>query len=210
MRCFILLLLAASSWADEAQIAQIRQRGAELVLQLVTEDAAIVLRLHENGKAPLAEVQRSERRRLDAELALLDAKMLNAEATKVLVDKRLDILGKIEQLEAKRLAAARKLAAAGAGTVGKREIAHQLAWIERDYALQMKAKPAKARWLTAHRERQRAKVFANAAQKTLARLEALHKAGAATAKQVLEAKVQVARTETELAIAKERVRMAEK
>jgi hypothetical protein len=139
--------------------------------------------------------------------------MLSVAASKDLADKRIELLGKIEQLEAQRLGAARKLAAAGAldaATVRKRELTHQLAWIERDYALQMKAKPAKARWLTANRERQRAKVFANAAQKALARLGALQKAGAVTEKQVREARIKVAQAETELAVAKERVRMAEK
>jgi len=212
MRLCILLLLAAPLLAEPRSVARIRLEGAELLLQMVTVDAIAVGKLHENGAASLADVQAAERRRLDAVLDWLDAAHAAGEEVPDAAKRRRDTLEKIEQLEARRYAAAQKLAAAGkldAESLLERRVAHQLSWIERNHADQVANAKGETPKLRAERERQRAKVELLAAKERLERRTKLQEAGQATAMSVRAAERAVVRAETALAIAKERLRLAE-
>ena len=121
---------------------------------------------------------------------------------------RLAVLRSIEQLEAKRLAGARKRHTTG--TIGypavvERQLAHQLAWIARDYETALAKNPDRSAQLAANRDRQQAKVRLMAANEMLKFLE--DKGEPARIRAARREQIQA---ETDLAIAKEQLRAAEK
>jgi len=206
-------LLAAPLLAEPASVFRIRLEGAEKLLELAKQDVAAVEQLHENGAATKAEVDEAMRALLDAQLALVDAKLVAkpdvAEYTRV----RRELLQRVELLEARRYAAAQALRAKGALDLPgllRRRVAHQFAWIERNHADQLADAPSKARLLAAERDWNRAKVRLQAAKELHGYREKLAQAGQSTAASVRASRRSVIRSETALAVAKELLRLAEK
>ena len=209
----VLLFCAAPLHAEPASVAKIRVEGATKLLGLARQDLAAVTKLHDNGAATRDEVDEAGRAVLDAELALLDATLLAGGDAKAHAKRRREILREVELLEARRYAAAQNLRAKGAldlPTLLRRRVAHQFAWIERNYADQLATTPAKARLLAAERCWNRAKVRLQAAKELHEHREKLAEAGQATAASVRASRRDVIRTETALAVAKELLRLAEK